>query len=131
MPCKRACKIQGDDQYLAWWGLNFLPLDVTSYLLGQCANTAEASCILTPLLASQAPPYNKALDSLQVAYTGYKTGAYMAPALIEFQFFTLVEGLTLFVPELWRLQTLDTGAYAWGYTSTLGPLGLITREIWN
>ena len=54
-------KIQEDTQHLAYRGLNFLPPDGASCLLGQGANITEASCLLFHLFSSQVPPYDKAI----------------------------------------------------------------------
>ena len=60
-------KIQKNVWDLACQGLNLLTLDGASFLLGRDDNIAEASCLLIPLLASQALPYDKVLNWLQFA----------------------------------------------------------------
>ena len=122
MSRQRAGKIQEDARDLSCRGLSFFPLDGTLCLLGQGNNITKTSSLLIPILSSQAPPYNKALNWLQFAYTGDWMGAYVYPASTKFNFITISEGEPLFSPALRRLQNLYTGAYARGYTSTIGPL---------
>ena len=50
-------------------------------------------------------------------------GAYVAPSSTNFEFNTLAEGGPLFVPALWRPQTLYPMAYARGSTYTIVPPG--------
>ena len=77
-------KLQEEDQDLVFWGLTFLPPDRALCLLHQGTNITEASCLLFPLLAIQAFPYNDVLNWLQVYYMGDWTGAYVDPALTDF-----------------------------------------------
>ena len=104
-------------------GLIFFPPDDALCLLGLDLNISEAYLPLSPLPASQVPPYYKALKWLQFIYTGYILGAYVAPGATELDFNTLSEGYPLFALALQRLQTLYLGDYARGYTSMVGPLG--------
>ena len=104
--------------------MTFLPLYGASCLLGQGANIAEAFCLLLPLLASKLPPYDKALNWIEFTYTGDWLGDYVDPESTNFNFNTLLQGKPLFAPALRRLQTLYSRAYARGYMSTLGPLGI-------
>ena len=92
MPLKRVKKLQEDAQDLSFRGLKFLSPNGALSLLVQSTNIAEASCHISPLLASRAPLYDEAIDWLQFYYTVYWTGAYVAPASTDFQFATLVEG---------------------------------------
>ena len=122
MTCKRERELHKDARDLAFRNLTFFPLYVNLCLLGQGNNITKTSSLLIPILSSQAPPYNKALNWLQFAYTGDWMGAYVYPASTKFNFITISEGEPLFSPALRRLQNLYTGAYTRGYTSTIGPL---------
>ena len=67
-PCERAGK-NTESRYLACRGLNFLFPYGASCLLGLDVNISEASRLLLPLLGIRVPPYDKALDWIQFAYT--------------------------------------------------------------
>ena len=131
MPCERVRKLQEDRQNLACRGLTFVSPVGASHLLGRGTNIAEASCFLFPLLSSWNSPYDEALNWLQFAYMSGRMGAYMPPASTDLAFSALVEGGALFTLALWRLQALYLGSYAHRSTSTIGPLGLITKEVWR
>ena len=77
-----------------------MPPDGALLILGLVINIPEASHLILTLLASIAPPYDKSLDWLQVAYTCDRFVTYVAPASTEFSFHTLAEGEPLFAPAL-------------------------------
>ena len=78
-----AGKLQGDSHKMACWGINFVPPDGTSCLLGQIFNIDDTRKVLFQLLYSQAPPYKEALNWIQFAYTGDRTEAYLVPTSTE------------------------------------------------
>ena len=67
---------------------------------------------------------------MQFAYTGYKTGAYIAPGSTDVTFQTPSEVEILFAPALQKLCTLYLEAYDRGSKSTLesGPGGPEFRQ---
>ena len=105
MPCNRVGK-HTDSKVIACQGLTFLSPYGALCLLDPCANTAQALRILFPLLNSQAPPYYKAIGSIQFAYTGDRFGAYLDPASTVFKFHTLSEGEMIFTLAFRQLYTL-------------------------
>ena len=112
-----------DSQDQSCRGITFFTPDGTSCLLGLGNIIAEVSQLLSPLLASQALPYDEVLNWIQFTYTGNRFGAYVDPASMEFTFHNLSEGELIFTMSLQRLRNLYPGAYTQGPTSTIGPLG--------
>ena len=68
------------------------------------ANVFEASEGLFPLLTSQEPPFEAALDWLKFAYTTDRAGDYVAPASTVLTQSTVVEGDELFPALLAHLR---------------------------
>ena len=81
-------------------------------------SAGDFSKILFPLLADREPSYKEALNWLQFAFTGNPKIQYVTPVNNAFDFTLPVEGETLFLPALKRLQTLYLRAYARGTTYT-------------
>ena len=119
MPYKRVGKIQEDGRKMACWGLAFVPLDSASRLLVHTSNIYESRKVLFSLLASQAPPYDKALDWIQLSYTGDWKGAYVAPTPTDLVHYVLTDRVTLFSHALHHHQCLYPGAYANTFMSTM------------
>ena len=109
-PCKRMGR-KKDGCNLACQGITFLPPDTAARLLGSPRNIAEASQTIPPLLSGRAPPYEEALEWLQFAYTGDRSGTYVAPYLNGVTFYTPEEGEPLFALALQQLCTLYPRAY--------------------
>ena len=59
------------------------------------------------------------LEWFQFAYTGDRSGEYVAPGLSNVTFHTPEEGVSLFALDLQRICTLYPGAYAQGSTYNL------------
>ena len=75
IPCDRVGKLHEDRKDLAYQGLTFVPPDGDSCLLDQGANILEESFFLFPLIATQVPPYDEALNWLKLSYTGERMGS--------------------------------------------------------
>ena len=56
-------------------GLNFVPLDGTSILIGSVLNITEEIQKLPPLLTGRATPFKEVLNWLQFAYTADRMGS--------------------------------------------------------
>ena len=73
-------------------GLTFFNPDGALCFLNRGTNTNEALCILLPILASHAPPYDEVIDWLQFSYTKDWLGAYVYLDSTDLDFTTLSEG---------------------------------------
>ena len=73
-------KISEGGRDFSFRGLVFMSLDGAFLLIDSTPNIAEAVHMLFPLLSARVPPFEEALDWLELAYTAGRTGAYVAPA---------------------------------------------------
>ena len=88
---------------LACQGLTFVPPDCAYWILWKeldgPLNVFEALAGLSPMITGKEPPFEEALDWMQLAYTVDQAGAYVAPAFTVIAHSAVAEGDELF-PEL-------------------------------
>ena len=96
-PCNRVGKATEDGRELACQGLTFVDPDGAALHLDthsgkDSTNIAQASQLLFPLLFGQAPLFKETLNWIQLSYTVYRTGSYVAPVSTDIFLSTVLEG---------------------------------------
>ena len=110
---------------MACRGLTFVPPDCASWLLWREAdgplNVFEALPGLFPLLTGQEPPFEEAIDWLQLAYSTDRAGYYVAPASMVLAQSAVAEGDELFPALLAYLRRRYPEVYGSAVVTSLGP----------